>query len=161
MDDGLTVPGGERILALDGYRQVQVRVFNPLDCQRHNRLLRNLDLVLHKSRLDYRKHNKLLVADNPVPLLSGRNVVKQYCQLDPTSHFADDVVFSVGPMVKTLSSAFDKFKSDRVAAAGTLTKQVASGVTPVPPTISGSGIVIWEESPLASRMRIWSVNRHS
>ncbi len=141
VDDGDTVPGDERILALDGYRQVQVRVFNPFDYRRHNRLLRNLDFVLHKSRLDYRMHNKLLVADNAVALIGGRNVGNQYFQLDPTSQFADDDVFSVGPVVKTLSHAFDEFwNSDRVAAARTLTKQAASGVTPVPPTISGSGI---------------------
>ena len=42
-------------------------------------------------------HDKLLVADNAVALIGGRNIGNQYFQIDPESQFADDDVFAVGP----------------------------------------------------------------
>ena len=41
-------------------------------------------------------HNKLLVADNSVALIGGRNIGNQYFQIDPESQFADDDVFAAG-----------------------------------------------------------------
>ncbi|HEY2464175.1 MAG TPA: phospholipase D family protein, partial [Steroidobacteraceae bacterium] len=142
VDDGDTVKGDERILALDGYRDAHVRVFNPFDYRNHNLLLRNIDFVLHKSRLDYRMHNKLLVADNAVALIGGRNVGNQYFQLDPASQFADDDVFVGGPTVQTLSHAFDDFwNSDRVVAGTVLSKhETAEHFEPPTKLADGAGI---------------------
>jgi putative cardiolipin synthase len=109
IDDGDTAPGDEQILRLDGYPNVQVRVFNPFDYRRHNTLLRNADFILHRARLDYRMHDKLLVCDDAIALLGGRNVGNQYFQVDPTSQFADDDVFVAGPIVQSLSHVFDDF----------------------------------------------------
>jgi putative cardiolipin synthase len=132
VDDGDTVKGDERILALDGYRNVQVRVFNPFDYRKHNVLLRNFDFLVHKSRLDYRMHNKLMVADNATALIGGRNIGNQYFQLDPSSQFADDDVFCAGPVINELSRAFDEFwNSDRVAAASALAKPKLDASPPI------------------------------
>ena len=121
VDDGDTVAGDERLLQLDGSPNIEVRVFNPFDYREHNFFLRNLDFLLHKSRLDYRMHNKLLVADNAVALAGGRNIGNQYFQVDPRSQFADEDVFVAGPLVQTLSRSFDQFwKSDMVAPARAL-----------------------------------------
>ena len=142
VDDGDTVAGDERILRLDGHPNVEVRVFNPFDYRSHNALLRNLDFLLHKSRLDYRMHNKLLVVDNAVALGGGRNIGNQYFQVDPQSQFADADVFVAGPLVQTLSKSFDQFwNSDMVAPAHAL-GATARPYAP-PPTIAvehGSGI---------------------
>jgi cardiolipin synthase C len=54
-------------------------------------------------------HNKLLVVDNSVALIGGRNIGNQYFQMDPESQFADDDVFTVGPAVQQLSATFDEF----------------------------------------------------
>lgn len=115
VDDGDTTWGAERILRLDGYSNIQVRVFNPFSYRGHNRLLRNLDFILHKSRLDYRMHNKLIVADNAIALIGGRNVGNQYFQIDPVSQFADDDIFVAGPVTQTLSGAFDEFWNSDLA----------------------------------------------
>jgi putative cardiolipin synthase len=109
VDDGDTAPGDEQILRLDGHPNVQVRVFNPFDYRRHNTLLRNVDFILHRARLDYRMHDKLMVCDDAIALLGGRNVGNQYFQIDPTSQFADDDVFVGGPIVQSLSHVFDDF----------------------------------------------------
>lgn len=141
VDDGDTVKGDERILALDGYRNIQVRVFNPFEYRNHNLLLRNLDFAFHKSRLDYRMHNKLLVADNAVALIGGRNVGNQYFQVDPASQFADDDVFVGGPIVRTLSGAFDDFwNSDRVVPGSILSPHHRAEYTEPPPAVrTGAG----------------------
>jgi putative cardiolipin synthase len=109
VDDGDTVAGDEQIIALDGHPNVQIRIFNPFAYRGHNRLRRTLEFLLHASRLDYRMHNKLLVVDNAVALIGGRNIGNQYFQLDPDSQFADDDVFAAGPIAAQLSATFDEF----------------------------------------------------
>lgn len=115
VDDGDTVAGDEKLLELDGYQGMQVRVFNPFSYRGHNRVLRNIDFVFHKRRLDYRMHNKLLVADNAIALVGGRNIGNQYFQVDPVSQYADDDVFTVGSNVRTLSASFDEFWNSDLA----------------------------------------------
>ena len=142
VDDGDTVAGDEHLLQLDGHPNIEVRVFNPFDYRAHNLLLRNLDFMLHKSQLDYRMHNKLLVVDNAVALAGGRNIGNQYFQVDPRSQFADADVFVAGPLAQTLSRSFDQFwNSDMVAPARAL-GATARPYSPPPiiPVKQGSGV---------------------
>jgi putative cardiolipin synthase len=130
VDDGDTTAGDERILELDGYHDMQVRVFNPFGYRGHNRILRNLDFVVHKKRLDSRMHNKLMIADNAIALLGGRNIGNQYFQIDPASQFADDDVFTVGANVQALSGSFDEFwNSDLAIPTIQLTRHSKSSTT--------------------------------
>jgi len=109
VDDGDTLAGDEQILALDAHPNVQVRVFNPFAYRGHSTLRRGLEFMFHASRLDYRMHNKLLVVDNAVALVGGRNIGNQYFQMDPESQFADDDVLAAGPIAARLSATFDEF----------------------------------------------------
>jgi cardiolipin synthase C len=109
IDDGDTAVGDEQILRLNGYRSAELRIYNPGRYRGHARFLRRLEFVLNARRLDYRMHNKLLVADNSVALIGGRNIGNQYFQIDPESQFADDDVFAAGPIVPELSRTFDEF----------------------------------------------------
>ena len=109
LDDGDTVPGDEQIFALAGRANVEIRIFNPFAYRGHNRLVKGTEYLLHHARLDYRMHNKLLVTDNSMALLGGRNVGDQYFQIDPESQFADDDIFVGGPIVRELSGTFDEF----------------------------------------------------
>jgi putative cardiolipin synthase len=109
VDDGETIPGDEQLFAIARHTNIEIRVFNPFGYRGHNRLLRATDYLLNKRRLDYRMHNKLLVADNSMALVGGRNIGDQYFQIDPNSQFADDDVFVAGPIVRALSGTFDDF----------------------------------------------------
>ena len=109
LDDGETVAGDEKIVALSAHQGIEVRLFNPLRYRGHNRVARGAEFLFNKNRLDYRMHNKLLVADNAVALVGGRNIGDQYFQLDPDSQFGDDDVVAVGPIVQQLSGVFDEF----------------------------------------------------
>jgi cardiolipin synthase C len=108
-DDGETVPGDEKLLLLTAHPGVEVRMFNPFSYRGHNPVLRAMDFLLHKSRLDYRMHNKLMVVDGVVALTGGRNIGDQYFQVDPESQFGDDDVVAVGPIVERLDAEFAEY----------------------------------------------------
>ena len=108
-DDGETVPGDEKLLLLAAHPQIEVRVFNPFEYRGHNGLLRGLDFVFHKSRLDYRMHNKLMVVDGSVAVAGGRNIGDQYFQVNPDSQFGDDDVLVVGRTVDPLAAEFAEY----------------------------------------------------
>jgi putative cardiolipin synthase len=118
VDDGDTRRGDEQIMALDAHTNLEVRIFNPFAYRGHSKLIRTTEFMLHKSRLDYRMHNKLMVADNAVALIGGRNIGNQYFQLDPESQFADDDVFAGGPIAVKLSATFDEYWNNALAIPG-------------------------------------------
>jgi putative cardiolipin synthase len=150
VDDGDTAPGDERLLELDGYQNMQVRVFNPFGYRGHNKILRNLDFVLHKQRLDYRMHDKVFVADNAVALVGGRNIGNQYFQVDPKSQFADEDVFTVGATVPALSHSFDEFwNSDLAVPAEQLTRRKKSRTKIATPLASNYLVRIDSGQPLS------------
>ena len=115
VDDGATVAGDEQILTLNGHHAIEVRVFNPFAYRGHATFLRGMEFLFHASRLDYRMHNKLIVADNTVALIGGRNIGNQYFQMDPESQFADDDVFVAGPIAGQLSGTFDEYWNSSLA----------------------------------------------
>ena len=115
VDDGDTVPGDDQIAALDAHPSIEVRIFNPFAYRGHIRAIRALEFLFNAGRLDYRMHNKLLVVDNSVALVGGRNIGNQYFQMDPRSQFADDDVFSAGPIASRLSATFDEYWNSGLA----------------------------------------------
>jgi cardiolipin synthase C len=126
VDDGDTLDGDEQVLALRTQSGVDVRVFNPFRYRGHNRLVRGLEFAATLGRLDYRMHNKLLVADNSVALIGGRNIGNEYFQVDPVAQSADDDVFVAGPLVPALSATFDEYWNSKFAVpVAALTRQSA------------------------------------
>src|SRR5450631_1668909 len=115
IDDGETIAGDVQILALNTHRAIEVRIFNPFAYRGHSRMLRAVEFLSNRSRLDYRMHNKLLVVDNAAALIGGRNIGNQYFQVDPESQFADDDVFSAGPIAGQLSATFDEYWNSALA----------------------------------------------
>ncbi len=115
VDDGDTLQGDERIGALAAHSNIEIRIFNPFAYRGHVELIRAVEFALNAPRLDYRMHNKLLVVDNAIALVGGRNVGDQYFQVDWESQFGDDDVFVGGPIVKKLSGTFDEFWNSDLA----------------------------------------------
>jgi putative cardiolipin synthase len=109
IDDGDTMAGDEQIMALDAHPSVEIRIFNPFSYRGKTELFRATEFMFNASRLDYRMHNKLLVVDNAIALIGGRNIGDQFFQIDPESQFADDDVFAAGPIAQRLSTTFDDY----------------------------------------------------
>ena len=115
VDDGETEAGDEQLTALEAHPSIQLRIFNPFAYRGHSETLRAFEFIFNHGRLDYRMHNKLLVVDNAVALIGGRNIGDQYFQIDPDSQFADDDVFAAGPIAQRLSATFDEFWNSDLA----------------------------------------------
>ena len=105
--DGLILIGqGETIASLDTYPNVEVRIFNPFEQQRVNRSLKSYQTL---ERFNYRMHNKLIVADNHITILGGRNLGNEYFGLNQKYNFHDLDVLGLGPAAHQMSKIFDNF----------------------------------------------------
>jgi len=109
IDDGETVAGDDQVAEIAAHHSVELRLFNPFAYRGDSKLLKAMEFMVDARRLDYRMHNKLLVVDNSIALLGGRNVGDEYFQIDPESQVADDDVFVAGPIAQQLSRTFDEF----------------------------------------------------
>jgi cardiolipin synthase C len=94
-------------------------VFNPFVYGGHASFPKSMEFLFNARRLDYRMHNKLLVVDDAVALVGGRNIGDQYFQIDPDSQFADADVFAAGPVADELAATFDEFWNSGLAIPAT------------------------------------------
>jgi cardiolipin synthase C len=95
--------------ALDAHPNVEIRLFNPLA----NRRWSILDFILDFGRVNRRMHNKLMVADNAVAIVGGRNIGDIYYGVNTIANYRDLDVLAVGPVVHDLSAVFDRFWNSR------------------------------------------------
>jgi len=109
VDDLDNLGQDSQVEALDAHPNIEVRLFNPLRYRGQNKLLRVTEILLWSPRLDYRMHNKLMVVDNAVALVGGRNIGDEYFQVDPDGQQGDFETFAGGPVVRDLSGSFDEF----------------------------------------------------
>ena len=109
LDDGETLPGDDQVAPLASHPSIEIRTYNPFRYRGSKRIFRAIEFIFNKSRLNYRMHNKVLVVDNAVTIVGGRNIGDQYFQIDPEEQYADNDVFAVGPIVKEISASFDEY----------------------------------------------------
>jgi len=109
IDDFDNTGQGAEVEALDAHPNIKVRLYNPLAYRGSVQFIRWVEMLVHSPRFDYRMHNKLMVVDNAIALVGGRNVGDDYFQVDPGSQLGDYEVFAGGPIVPTLSKSFDEF----------------------------------------------------
>ena len=112
--------GDEQLFALAGDPNVAIRLFNPWRYRGHSPVLRGTEYLFSHSRLDYRMHNKLFIADDVVALIGGRNIGEQYFQVDPEGQYADDDILVTGPMTTALGGAFEEFWNSEEAVPAEL-----------------------------------------
>ena len=141
IDDGDTVEGDERVVALRTQAGVEVRVFNPFRYRGHNRLLRALEFLGNSTRLDYRMHNKLLVVDNSLALIGGRNIGNEYFQVDPQAQSAAMTSLSQVPWSTPLSGTFDEYwNSEQAVPAEALSPERGRAILPRAPRAQVDGV---------------------
>jgi putative cardiolipin synthase len=69
-----------RVRAINSHPNIEIRIFNPFSVRTNMRLriLRLAEFVVDGMRLNHRMHNKLLIADNQIAILGGRNIGDEY-----------------------------------------------------------------------------------
>ena len=109
VDDLVTQDSRDLLADLAAHPGVEVRLFNPLPARDGSAVARVL-LSLHQlERINRRMHNKLLIADASLAILGGRNIADDYFERGEASGFIDMDVIASGPVVRDLSTLFDRF----------------------------------------------------
>ena len=98
-------------VALDSHPNMEVRIFNPFS----RNVGRTSQLVTRLGSVTRRMHNKSFTVDNQVTILGGRNIGNEYFDADPDLAFADLDVVAIGPVVKEVSSVFDRYWNSELA----------------------------------------------
>ena len=124
IDDNYETEDKDFLLAgLDGHPNIEVRLFNPIT----NRFWRTLSFLADFGRVNHRMHNKLLVMDNAVAIVGGRNIADEYFGVQKDYNYRDMDVLTTGPIVRELSSSFDLFwNSDFAIPVGATVKELPS-----------------------------------
>jgi putative cardiolipin synthase len=97
--------------ALNSHPNVEVRIFNPFS----RNVSRISQFVTRFGSVTRRMHNKSFTVDNQVSILGGRNIGNEYFDADPDLAFADLDVIAIGPVVKEVSSVFDRYWNSELA----------------------------------------------
>ncbi len=100
-----------KLTALDDHPNVEIRIFNPFSVRWRFRfgIFRLVEFLLDANRLNHRMHNKLLVTDNQVAILGGRNIGDDYFNLSRDRNFVDLDLLISGPAVPALSEGFNSY----------------------------------------------------
>ena len=122
IDDFYQSTGKDAVVALmAAHPNVEVRLFNPVE----NRRWRTPSFLADFSRLNHRMHNKLLVVDNALGIVGGRNIADVYFGVGEDHNYRDLDVLAAGPIVREISASFDLFwNSDWAIPAAAVVKEL-------------------------------------
>ena len=109
MDDLDSVAWNDRAIALSTHSNIEVRVFNPFKDYRGGWAGRGIELLRDLDRMNHRMHNKLILVDNKIGMVGGRNIGNEYFGAGDPLDYRDYDVITIGPVVEELSDSFDIF----------------------------------------------------
>ena len=104
--DDINLSGRDAIVAsMDAHPNVEIRIFNPF-AQRSARIF---GFLTDMNRVNHRMHNKVMVMDNTLAIVGGRNIGNIYFGVNTVANFRDLDIVAAGPVVREISSVFDIF----------------------------------------------------
>jgi putative cardiolipin synthase len=104
--DDINLAGRDPLVAaMDAHPWMEVRVFNPFA----HRNSRGIDFLIDLARINHRMHNKVMVADNALAIVGGRNIGNHYFEVATDANFRDLDIAATGPVVREVSDVFDHF----------------------------------------------------
>ena len=115
LDDAGSFGRDAQIRTLAGYPNVELRLFNPFAYRGNVEFIHFAEYMGDASRLNYRMHNKLIVVDNEIGIVGGRNIGDEYFQVGRDIDFGDYDIIAAGPIVNQISSTFDAFWNSPMA----------------------------------------------
>jgi putative cardiolipin synthase len=106
-----------KLNVLNAHPNIEIRIFNPFSMRMHFplELFRVAEFAIDGNRLNHRMHNKLLVADNQLAILGGRNIGDDYFGFSKKRNFIDTDILLSGDIVEKLSDGFDLYWNSRWA----------------------------------------------
>ena len=104
--DDINLAGRDtNVAAMDAHPNIAIRVFNPFA----NRDAPLFDFAFDLDRVNHRMHNKIMVIDNAVAIVGGRNIGNHYFSVATDANFRDLDIAAAGPVVREISGVFDHF----------------------------------------------------
>ena len=105
LDDLSIVDRDTAIAQLSAHPNIEIRAFNPF----RPRSLRWTAFITDFSSTNRRSHNKVMIADNAIAIVGGRNIADHYFGVHGESNYRDLDTVAVGPVVRDASPVFDDF----------------------------------------------------
>mgnify|MGYP001814101931 FL=1 len=107
-----------RLNVINAHPNIDIRIFNPFSVRvlAPFELFRAAEFAIDGNRLNHRMHNKLLVADNKLAILGGRNIGDDYFGYSLERNFIDTDILLSGSVVGELSDGFDDYWNSRWAS---------------------------------------------
>jgi putative cardiolipin synthase len=115
VDDSFILDADQQLLEIDQHANIELRVFNPYKRRSSEAALRQVLNAGEFQRLDHRMHNKVMVVDNRVAIVGGRNIATHYFGYHETDNFRDMELVTGGPMARELAAGFDTYWNSRWA----------------------------------------------
>ena len=109
VDDSFIMDADEELLDIDQHAHIELKVFNPYKRRSNSAGLRQLLNMGEFHRLDHRMHNKVMVVDNRVAVMGGRNIADHYFGFDESDNFRDMELVAGGAIVQELADGFDSY----------------------------------------------------
>ena len=104
--DDMNLSGRDAVVAaIDAHPNIEIRIFNPFA----HRGSPGLDFITDMDRVNHRMHNKIMVMDNALAIVGGRNIGNHYFGVDTEANFRDLDIAAAGPVVREISTVFDIF----------------------------------------------------
>jgi cardiolipin synthase C len=104
--DDMNLSGRDAVIAaIDTHPNIEIRIFNPFA----HRGTPGLDFITDIDRVNHRMHNKIMIMDNTLAIVGGRNIGNHYFGVDTEANFRDLDIAAAGPVVREISTAFDVF----------------------------------------------------
>jgi len=144
LDDLGTRGMDETLAALDAQENIEVRLFNPFTWRSG---LWWLGFLTDFTRANRRMHDKVLVADNQVAIVGGRNISDTYFGASRERLFLDLDVLTTGPVVAGISTRFDRFWAS--PPAWSLSRVIPDAAAGTPATVSDTAATRRYRSALA------------
>ncbi len=157
VDDSFILDADQELLDIDRHANIELKVFNPYKRRSSEAALRQVLNAGEFHRLDHRMHNKVMVVDNRVAIVGGRNIATHYFGYHEKDNFRDMELVAGGPVVQELAAGFDAYWNDRWSfPMAAIMAQRAGPGTPepalAPDTVRADG---HDEQSAAQRLEDW------
>lgn len=93
------------VASLNAHPNIEIRIFNPFA----SRGFHFWDFITDFRRVNHRMHNKIMVVDNAIAIVGGRNIGDHYFGVNTDANYRDLDIFAGGPVVRDVSKVFDHF----------------------------------------------------
>ncbi|WDE96395.1 phospholipase D family protein [Lentisphaera profundi] len=106
IDDTFTIEKDQGLSNIHKHPNIDIRIYNPFKRRYNSFGMRYLMNITEFSRIDHRMHNKVLIVDNHVVILGGRNLGDEYFGLHAETNFRDMELLANGNISPFLSTIF-------------------------------------------------------